>query len=230
MPISISCHHCNKSFCVPKHRRQTARYCSLACRNAGYIGQPPAFIPPVTRIEATCQACGGNFECGRKRAVHGRGKHCYPACQYAGMRAAPKTLTELACIGCGRLSSHWPSRIEKGCGKYCSRVCRDERRIGPLHPQYLGGPGGYRGPNWAAQKRAAKRRDGRLCQGCGGPGTDVHHVRPFRLFADYREANALDNLLTLCKSCHREAEGAIQRAERQVTDQETRGCYQPAPG
>jgi len=30
----------------------------------------------------------------------------------------------------------------------------------------------------------------------------VHHVRPFAAFEHWREANQLDNLLTLCRGCH----------------------------
>jgi 5-methylcytosine-specific restriction endonuclease McrA len=61
-----------------------------------------------------------------------------------------------------------------------------------------------------AQKRKARARDDRTCQHCGAPGSDVHHIRPFRFFTDYREANELTNLITLCKPCHRRADAAIQ--------------------
>jgi len=42
--------------------------------------------------------------------------------------------------------------------------------------------------------------------------SDVHHVRPYRLFDDYREANDLTNLLLLCRPCHRRADAAVQAA------------------
>jgi DEAD/DEAH box helicase domain-containing protein len=45
----------------------------------------------------------------------------------------------------------------------------------------------------------------------------VHHIRPFREFnyipgqnENYQEANQLDNLITLCPSCHRQAEAGQQ--------------------
>ncbi len=78
--------------------------------------------------------------------------------------------------------------------------------------------GGDRGPNWAEQRDKARQRDGFRCQGCGAPERpnrqhDVHHLRPFREFGylpgqntHYREANRLDNLITLCPTCHRQAE------------------------
>ena len=45
----------------------------------------------------------------------------------------------------------------------------------------------------------------------------VHHVRPFREYGyvpgvneNYRQANQIDNLMTLCPSCHRRAEAGQQ--------------------
>ncbi|MFP3896056.1 MAG: DEAD/DEAH box helicase [Anaerolineales bacterium] len=81
--------------------------------------------------------------------------------------------------------------------------------------------GGSRGPNWPTQSEKARRRDGYRCRQCGasqrsGRKHDVHHIRPFREFnwlpgknENYRQANALSNLITLCPSCHRKAEQAV---------------------
>lgn len=82
------------------------------------------------------------------------------------------------------------------------------------------------GPDWQEQRKKALERDGYRCQTCGagpdfeghqkpqrGPGLHVHHMRPFRDFGyvpgsndNYRQANRLQNLVTLCASCHRRAE------------------------
>ena len=73
------------------------------------------------------------------------------------------------------------------------------------------------GPNWQAQRKLALERDGRRCRTCGASGDDItlhiHHIRPFREYGyvpgvneNYRVANQLDNLVTLCPSCHRRAE------------------------
>ncbi len=77
------------------------------------------------------------------------------------------------------------------------------------------------GPNWPQQRDAARARDGYRCQRCGvseaeaGRQHDVHHLRAFREFGyvrganeHYREANRLENLVTLCRNCHRAVEGA----------------------
>ncbi len=76
------------------------------------------------------------------------------------------------------------------------------------------------GPNWPAQRDAARARDGYRCRRCGAPERpdrqhDVHHLTPFQTFGYlpgandlYRLANALDNLITLCPACHHQVEQA----------------------
>jgi DEAD/DEAH box helicase domain-containing protein len=74
------------------------------------------------------------------------------------------------------------------------------------------------GPNWVHQRDLARARDGFHCQHCGAPERegrqhDVHHLRRFREFGyvaggneAYVQANRLENLVTLCPTCHRLAE------------------------
>jgi DEAD/DEAH box helicase domain-containing protein len=73
-------------------------------------------------------------------------------------------------------------------------------------------PNNY-GPGWKKQKDLARARDGFTCQVCGHPEGNqshhVHHKTPFRQFSSLTEANRLDNLITLCPSCHRRAETAV---------------------
>ena len=67
------------------------------------------------------------------------------------------------------------------------------------------------GANWPQQRKLALERDGHRCRTCGAEGLlHVHHIRPFREYTSYREANQLDNLATLCPSCHRRAEAGQQ--------------------
>jgi 5-methylcytosine-specific restriction endonuclease McrA len=126
------------------------------------------------------------------------------------MTARKVATTSLDCQGCGARFTRPPSRQARGAGKFCTRECRDRNRVGALHPQFKGRPCHHRGPNWFAQRRKAKARDGGICQHCGAKGVDVHHIRPFRFFDDFRPANELSNLVTLCKPCHRKADAAVQ--------------------
>ena len=75
------------------------------------------------------------------------------------------------------------------------------------------------GPNWQQQRQLALARDGQQCRTCGAAEgmLHVHHIRPFRDYNyipgandHYLIANQLDNLVTLCPSCHRRAEAGQQ--------------------
>jgi len=68
------------------------------------------------------------------------------------------------------------------------------------------------GPGWEEAKEKVLERDEYQCQNCGktmdelGQKPDVHHIKPFRTFDEPTEAHDLDNLIALCRSCHRNAE------------------------
>ncbi len=86
-------------------------------------------------------------------------------------------------------------------------------------------PNNY-GPNWMKIREKVRARDGFKCQVCGTPETkhqhDVHHKIPFRSFIRsalaegfsieqaVQQANRLDNLTTLCPSCHKQAEANVR--------------------
>ncbi|RMD54046.1 MAG: DUF1998 domain-containing protein, partial [Candidatus Thermofonsia bacterium] len=79
-------------------------------------------------------------------------------------------------------------------------------------------PNNY-GPNWQKQRQQALSRDNHTCQMCGAKDgmLHVHHIRPFREFGyipgknnNYQQANQLENLITLCPRCHRQAEAGQQ--------------------
>jgi len=67
------------------------------------------------------------------------------------------------------------------------------------------------GANWNRLREGVRHRDGYRCQVCGAVESgnrqhDVHHKVPFRQFLSAVEANRMDNLVTLCPSCHRKAD------------------------
>jgi len=76
------------------------------------------------------------------------------------------------------------------------------------------------GPNWTMQRTRVRVRERYRCASCGaaeprGREHDVHHKIPFRAFGyvpglndRYLEANRLDNLMLLCRACHRRLETA----------------------
>ena len=74
-------------------------------------------------------------------------------------------------------------------------------------------PNNY-GPEWHKIRDRVRARDKYTCRVCGTPETtrqhDVHHKIPFRAFTSLAEANRLENLTTLCPSCHHKAEQNVR--------------------
>jgi DEAD/DEAH box helicase domain-containing protein len=77
------------------------------------------------------------------------------------------------------------------------------------------------GPDWGKTRDRVRARDKYTCQVCGAPETtrqhDVHHKVPFRSFVRgestepaYQQANRLENLITLCPSCHKKVEENVR--------------------
>lgn len=66
------------------------------------------------------------------------------------------------------------------------------------------------GSNWKNIRQQVLSRDGYRCQVCGASSSlhplHVHHIQPFKTFSNLQAANRLQNLITLCPSCHRQAE------------------------
>lgn len=70
------------------------------------------------------------------------------------------------------------------------------------------------GKNWSEIRSEIIRRDNFICQLCGIQMEEkilqVHHVVPFRNFANPESANQFGNLITLCKNCHHRVEAAVK--------------------
>ena len=77
---------------------------------------------------------------------------------------------------------------------------------GSAHPEWKGGIRDdfphRRG--WESIRNQVLLRDNFTCQKCGVRNVrlDIHHKVWRRLFKDTLQANSLDNLITLCASCH----------------------------
>lgn len=158
----------------------------------------------------TCDQCGQTYEAKpymlKKPGNHFCGSACYGEWQREHPRKKTRAHVTKPCETCGlpvtRAQSQFHDHVF--CSRACLAVWASARHAGELNAAWLGGHSQYRGPNWSKQRAAARKRDGHKCKRCGvkGKSLPVHHVRPFRLFADYREANRLQNLRTLCPECH----------------------------
>lgn len=78
------------------------------------------------------------------------------------------------------------------------------------------------GPNWEDQRQRVRVRDHYRCTQCGAPEPsgrqhDVHHRVPYRVFGyvpglnnAYLEANRLENLVLVCRTCHQRLEAGVR--------------------
>ncbi len=81
------------------------------------------------------------------------------------------------------------------------------------HALWNSDPNDY-GPGWPALRQKILMRDQYKCAACHQyfpPGElHVHHIQPFKTFADALQANAPSNLVTLCRKCHAVVETRVR--------------------
>ena len=82
---------------------------------------------------------------------------------------------------------------------YACRNCRKGARILTKHSNY--------GVAWDQVREWVKDRDGRECIACSSDShLHVHHKKKLVYFETTKEANQPENLVTLCKECHKDRE------------------------
>ncbi|MDE2886788.1 MAG: HNH endonuclease [Gemmatimonadota bacterium] len=97
------------------------------------------------------------------------------------------------------------------CGKACLESWATVDSDAGERPALKGRPQ-FRGGNWKVRAALARERDGFRCRNCGvteealGRQLDVHHKIPVRLFESAAAANRPDNLISVCRPCHKRME------------------------
>jgi 5-methylcytosine-specific restriction endonuclease McrA len=74
-------------------------------------------------------------------------------------------------------------------------------------------------PDWSTRRASALAAGGGTCSRCGDRGpVDVHHLRPVREGGTHR----LENLVLLCRECHRDVHGGRELGFARVGDDENK--------
>jgi 5-methylcytosine-specific restriction endonuclease McrA len=218
--IEYECNYCHKiTLDFPSQKRN---YCSVNC----YFAAKKAGIVKIksSKIKHICEYCGKVFY----RFPCRQGRFCSRACAGIVGSKEPRPNRKLEypivtryCGICGKEFKRKGSEILRpGYGSYCSNECRHYAnslsKRGSNNPNWTGGiKPNSRGENWGSQSRKAKERDGHECQICHRRREnngrkwiiDVHHIIPYRYFNnDFKNANELNNLITVCRKCHRKLE------------------------
>jgi hypothetical protein len=174
--VTLECEWCGDSFKVYPYRAEDARFCS--------------------------SECDGKFKEGVTGKDHSKWKGGIP---------------KHNCKNCG--DTFWRYKTKGSDCNYCSKECylqaSEEIFAGDGNPAWRGGYYTYYGPNWDEQRQSALERDDYRCQDCGkhademDRSPDVHHKKRLGWFKEeydapecYERANKIENLVTLCPSCH----------------------------
>lgn len=184
----IPCEYCGKEFSPVKGKR----FCSLKCFHASRRRHPKKY-------SKVCKGCGKIFYSPTSLK---RQNYCSSSCFAQDVLV---TRYPLICEFCG--VTFIVTKKQHLNQKFCSRACYEKSRQSKSLDRF------YYGPNWYKQRARALERDNYTCQQCKvtreqlGQNPDVHHITRFRNFdGDWKRANSLENLVALCKSCHKKAE------------------------
>lgn len=190
-PIETECTNCGEEIVRSRHatRSNENHFCSSECFNTWFSDLNPEDHPQWTGgpIEVRCRNCGSELLRKPHKAVNQDNHFCDHECY----------------------------------GEYRAEVITGEN-----HHSWRGGTFPY-GPGWnESKKKQVRERDDFECQTCGMTQTehleeydrklDVHHIIPARQFdEDDPSKNMMENLITLCRGCHRSWEGVPLRPEPQ---------------
>lgn len=200
-PVILSCELCGKTFVRRRALAEKAEHhlCSSACR-VSWLRR--------NKVRRICEHCGKTFYLAASTPTHNAARFCSREC--AGNAPAPVIVQ---CEQCGGDFTTTPyySKSARFCSKQCRYDWDSAHMLGPNNPNFKHGLNREYGHNWLRQRQAAIIRDG-TCRICGatnsphGADLDVHHIVPLVEFGDWRKANRLSNLITLCRQCHNAVE------------------------
>ena len=164
---------------------------------------------------ATCRKCTAEFE---YYPSDKKGIFCSQCIAKAngGIPELPSRRVDRCQISCGNCDTTieiLPSVLKKKkYGTFCDRDCYgewlSEKVVGENHHQWEGGSISY-GSSWWKIRRKALQRDKYTCQICNihkdelGRNPDVHHIVPVREYQSPSDAHQLENVICLCRPCHR---------------------------
>jgi len=221
--VVVACGWCDSEFTMKEYHRDktTESYCSEDCRSKAMSDRSD---PTYNRKTVDCDTCGDNIT--RAKSQLSEHNFCSKECYYqhrsdyyrgekSNLWSGGKNTSD--CEYCGTRFEHQdPQRF---CSRSCYGAWLSENKTGKDSPAWGGGYTEYYGPNWESQRNQARKRDGFECQYCGSKEDElekqlsVHHIMPFRECDGYKEANKLENLVSLCNTCHGLWEGLYLRPD-----------------
>ena len=157
-------------------------------------------------------------------------KHERPSNEHNWWKGGP---VKVNCETCGVEIERKPCKLERSQNFFCSTECEGKWKSENLrrenHPNWKGGHDHDYGPNWSQQRKKRLEQDNHECVVCSmsnaehreqyGSGLHVHHIQRKENFRnedsklDYKRANRIENLVSLCYKCHGRWEGIPLRPQ-----------------
>lgn len=199
----LTCQWCGAEFVVKGNNHKKQKFCSDECRKNSRQNKKISHI-------TFCKLCG--------KEINGDNTKRYNRTYCNDCLAKWRTLIftkkiKTSCGYCGKEIEVIPSRYNNNKFCYCSTECMalhySELYTGENSPTWKGGKSHHYAGDFYKARKQARKRDNYTCQICGitekeyGQQLSVHHIRLYRLFEDKREANNLNNLISVCEPCHR---------------------------
>lgn len=217
-----NCKTCNAAF-----RSFGKRYCSDTCSatrkprqawNKGMEGLPGS--RPRDGIVKTCKQCGATFYTPKGYTER---QFCSMEC-YATHRWGGSRKEERSCSICGTAYTVVQSSKQVTCSPVCARIAKGRAHAGDKSLLWRGGKMAPYVGIWGEQRIRVLERDGHICKLCGSTDRiQVHHIIPYR----YSQSHDLENLVTLCRSCHSREELRVNRESRAGLDMRGRFSQNP---
>ena len=200
-PICHICIACGISFTGRSIRKYCSRYCANTSRspaNKGILSCVPS--PRRNGIQRKCLQCGESFYVSGYRV--NKAQFCSISCRSLHRWGESRTIT-VSCKICSKLMTKFKSDDRACCSKECSAKYKSQNYSGTRSHFWRGGNPSVYGSDWKSIRKQALERDGWRCVFCTKTEKlSVHHIIPYR----YCKCHELDNLVTVCRSCHSKEE------------------------
>lgn len=216
--VTVKCSYCKQPISRKPSTVNKTNFCNVECKRLYQLSNGHLINQHLRKdVKVICQQCSQEFTVPKNREKSARycSKGCLGKANGERGKIQYKKQIKLNCIHCSKEFEKKPSTLRKlnFCSQACMAIYYAENQLftGEKSGTWNGGSIDYYGPNWRNQRKKARKRDHYTCQDCGiaekeyGQQLSVHHITPFREFkGDWRKANELSNLITLCEyPCHR---------------------------
>lgn len=188
----------------------------------------------IAGVTLTCEVCGDEYE--ERPGREDRSRFCSRDCfgrwrqtAFEGDGSPKYNSRTVECDFCGTPIVRKKAELERGPRNFCSVECQNRwqkdsgHMAGPNSPRWKGDRAMHRrnyGDDWQGVRKAVLEKDGYRCVACRASEEDtnremdVHHIIPVMEFETPARANEMENLVSLCRSCHMKWEGIPLRPQK----------------